>query len=143
MQQKNPAQNFFETMQSNIKDMMDGMPSANPFDVKSVMDAQRKNFEAMTNAMQGWQTIARRQAEMVTQFVQDNATMARSAMDATASPQDAMTRQADLMKAACEKTMLNTQELGEMMRKATIETANILGGSVSENIRKAAAKDSE
>ncbi|PZO78100.1 MAG: hypothetical protein DI626_12095 [Micavibrio aeruginosavorus] len=126
-------------MQSNIKDMMNGMPTANPFDVKSVMDVQRKNFEAMTNAMQGWQSIAQRQAEMVTQFVQDNATMARSAMDTTASPQDAMTRQAELVKAVCEKTMLNTQEIAEMMRKATVETANIMGS----NVKKAAAKDSE
>lgn len=142
MQQKNPAQEFMDTMQSSMKTMMDGTPTANPFDIKSIMEAQRKSMQAITEAnqrvMDNWQALARRQTEMVTQFVQDNSTMARDVLStAASSPQESLSRQADMMKAVYEKTLLNTRELAEMMRQSSVETADIIKGGMSAGAAKA------
>lgn len=129
MQQKNPADNFFSDIQSAMKKMMEANPAANPFDFKTIMETQRKNFQAITEAnqraMQGWQTLAQRQAEMVSKFVQDNSTLARDAMDASTT-QDKFAKQADAMKKAYETSLLNTRELTEILRQSTIETAEVI-----------------
>lgn len=140
MQQKNSAENFFNDMQTTLKDMVGTMPSAAPFDFKAVLEAQRKNFQAITEAnqraLQGWQTLAQRQAEMVSQFVQDNSGLARDAM-AEGTPQDKFARQTEIFKNACQKSILNTQELGEIMRKCTVDTAEVLNRRLSAGLSEA------
>lgn len=137
MQQKNPAETFFEDMQAKFKEMMVTTPAASPFDLKLVMEAQRKNMQAIAQAnqmvMQGWQTMAQRQAEMVSQFVQDNSSLARETMK-EGTAQDKFSKQADIAKKACEKSMLNSQELIEIMRKSTFETAEVLSKRMIDSI---------
>lgn len=133
MQQKNPAENFFSDMQSTLKDMMTSVPTASPFDFKAVMETQRKNIQAFTEmnqrAMQGWQALAQRQAEMMSQFVQDNSTLARETMT-EGTPQEKFARQTEVFKKAYEKSLLNTQELGEIVRKTTMDAADLLNRRV-------------
>ncbi len=129
MQQKNPAGNFFSDMQSTMKQMMESAPAANPFDFKTVLDAQRKNIQAITEAnqcvMNGWQTLAKRQAEMVAQFVQDNSGLAAQGLN-PAAPQETLTKQAELLKSVCEQTIQNAREITEIVRKNTADTAEIV-----------------
>lgn len=147
MQQKNSAENFLNDMQNTFKDMMNSVPASNPFDFKTILETQRKNFQAITEAnqraFQGWQTLAQRQTEMVSQFVQDNSGIAREAATES-TPQDKFARQAELIKTACEKSLLNSKELAEIMRKSTFETAEVLNRRVVASlaeIKTAAKKD--
>jgi phasin family protein len=146
MQQKNSAENFFSDMQSTMKQMMDAAPTGNPFDIRAVMEAQRKNMQALTEAnqcvMNGWQAMAKRQAEMVSQFVQDNSGLAAQSIS-PASPQDAMAKQADLLKTACSQAMENAREIAEIARKCTAETADVLNRRLTSGmgeIKKTASK---
>lgn len=137
MSQKSQTQNFFEDMQNKFQDMMGASPVAIPFDVRGIMELQRKNIQAITEAnqkmMDGWQTLAQRQSEMVGQFVQDNSTLMRETMK-EGTPQDKFARQAEVLKAACEKTLKNSKELGEIVRKNSLETADILGKRVMDTM---------
>lgn len=137
MQQKNPAESFFNDMQSTMKQLMGGTPTANPFDLKTVLEAQRKNIQALTEAnkraMQGWQTLAQRQTEMITQFVQDNSTLAREALTENA-PEDKFARQADMIKSAYETSMSNAQELVEMMTECTKDAAEVINRRVMASL---------
>ncbi len=137
MAQKHPAQNFFEDMQNKFQDMMSGAPIAPAFDVRSMMELQRKNMQAFTEAnqkvMDGWQTLAQRQTEMVSQFVQDNSNLMRETMK-EGTPQDKFGRQAEILKKSCELTLENSKELGEIVRKNSMETANILSKRVMDTM---------
>lgn len=137
MKSQNPAQAFFETMELTFKDMMATPKMPVAFDMKTVMDAQRKNMQAITEAnqraMTGWQTMAQRQAEMVSQFVQDNSALARETMK-EGTPQEKFSRQADILKKACQTSIANTQELAEMMRKNSMEAAELLNRRLVDTI---------
>lgn len=146
MQQKNSAGNFFSDMQSTMTQMMDAAPTGNPFDIRALMEAQRKNMQALTEAnqcmMNGWQAMAKRQAEMVSQFVQDNSGLAGQTIS-PAAPQEAMTKQAELLKATCTQAMENAREIAEIARKCTADTADVLNRRMMAGmgeIKKSAAK---
>ncbi len=146
MQQKNSAGNFFSDMQSTMNQMMDAAPTGNPFDIRAVMEAQRKNMQALTEAnqciMNGWQAMAKRQAEMVSQFVQDNSGLAGQAIS-PAAPQETMTKQAELLKATCTQVMENAREIAEIARKCTADTADVLNRRMMAGMgemKKSAAK---
>lgn len=137
MQQKKSAETIFSDMQSNFKDVLGNLPSTNPFDFKALFETQRKNFQALTEAnqraFQGWQSLAQRQAEMLGQFVQDNSGLARETMG-EGTPQSKFAKQAEIIKSAYEKSVLNTQELTEIMRKCSVDTAEVLNRRVVASI---------
>lgn len=149
MQQKNPAANFFSDMQSTMKQMLESAPTANPFDFKTVMEAQRKNMQALTEANQcainGWQALAKRQAEMVTQFVQDNSGLAAQGISPT-TPQETLAKQTELLKSVCEQTLQNAREITEIVRKNTADTAEIVNRRLMDGlgeIKNTAAKNTD
>ena len=129
MQQKNNAENFFVGMQAKLKEMMTSSPIAAGFDMKSAMEAQRKNMQAFAEAnekmMTTWQNLAKRQVEIMGQIVEDNTNLARESM-VDGTPAEKFSRQSDIMKSACEKTMSNSQELVEMMRQSSLETTEVI-----------------
>jgi phasin family protein len=137
MQQKNPAGNFFSDMQSTMKQMLDAAPAANPFDLKTVLEAQRKNMQALTEAnqcaMNGWQALAKRQAEMVSKFVQNNSGLASQTFSA-AAPQDTLAKQTEILKTVCEESLENAREIAEILRKNTAEAAEIVNRRVMAGI---------
>ena len=143
MQQKNPAENFFGDMQATLKQMASAAPTGFPFDFKTMMETQRKNIQALTEAnqraFQGWQTLAQRQTEMVTQFVQDNSGMAREAFSEN-TPEAKFAKQTEIVKAACEKSIQNTQELAEIARQCTTEASELISQRVVASL--AEIKDS-
>lgn len=128
MQQKNQFPNFFEGMQTSLEDLM---------------EAGRKNLQAMTEAnqrtMQGWQKMAARQAEMATQFMQDNSTLAREAMSMQ-EPENKLAKQAELMQSTVQKAMANAQELAEILRQTTTESAEVLGRRMKATMHDAKSK---
>lgn len=148
MQQKKSAGVFLNGMQSTLKDMMDAVPTSSPFDLKTMMDLQRKNFQAMTEAnqiaMTGWQALARKQAEMFTQMVQDNALIARAALCEN-TPDGQIAKQGEAMKSSYEKAMANNREMTRMMTECTQEAARLIGDRIAATMSelKACTKQSQ
>ena len=145
MQQKNSAENFFSDMQSTLKQMLNNVPSGYPFDFKTVMDAQRKNIQALTEANQrafeGWKTMAQRQTEMVSQFMQDNSGLARETFT-EGTPEAKFAKQTELLKTSYEKSVLCAQELTEIAQNCASEAAEVINQRVVASLGeiKASAK---
>ncbi len=124
MQQKNSDLGFFSGMADTMKKMMETSPVANPFDLQVIMEMQRKNMQAITEAnqraLQGWQTLAQRQTEMVAEFTQNNAGAPSK------NAEENIMQTTDRVKAACEKGMANSRELGEIIRQSGTEAAEVI-----------------
>jgi phasin family protein len=111
----------------------------------AAMAAQRRNIEALTTAnqlaMEGMQSVARRQMEIVRQSMEEMASMATALMS-PAAPEARLERQAELAKSAFERTLSNLKELGEMVSKSNAEAADVINRRIGEMLDevKAAAK---
>jgi phasin family protein len=109
------------------------------------METQRKNIQALTEAnqrtMEGWQALAQRQAEMISKMVQNNSAFAGRAF-AEGTPEEKIAQQTELVKAAYENTVANSQEIADFVSKCTKETADVINKRVvaSLNEIKACAK---
>lgn len=109
----------------------------NGFDVEAVLAGQRRNFEAFTAANQaaieGFQAVAERQAEILRQSV-DEASRAVKELLAAGSPEEKAARQADLAKAAYERAVAHTRELAEIVARSQNEAFNVLNKRVTEGL---------
>lgn len=145
MQQKPSPENFFSDVQSTLKQMITNVPSGYPFDFKTMMETQRKNVQAITEAnqraFQGWQALAQRQTEMVSQFMQDNSGLARDSF-AEGTPEAKFAKQTELLKSSYETSVQNSQELVELAQKCAMETAEVINQRVVASLSeiKASAK---
>lgn len=106
-------------------------------DVSALMDAQRKNLEAIAAAnkvtLEGMQTIARRQAEIMAQAVTEASSMAQQLAGAT-NPQDAGAKHADLVRQAFEKALANMRELAELFSKTNSEAFDLINKRFTESV---------
>jgi phasin family protein len=109
----------------------------NGFDVEAVLAGQRRNIEAFAAANQaafeGLQTIAKRQAEMVRQSV-DETNKAVKEMFAAGSPEEKAARQAELTKAAFERAVSNTRELTQLVARSQSEAIDVLNKRVAASL---------
>ena len=100
-------------------------------DMQSVMNSQRKNMEALTEAnklaLEGMQAVFKRQAEILRQSIEEGSAMTKDmSASAGASPQDTIAKQTDLTKTAFEKALANAKELSEIVAKANGEAVDLL-----------------
>ena len=106
-------------------------------DLEKVASAQRKNVEALTSANQlateGFQAIARRQAEIMRQTIEEAGKSMRDLMEHSA-PEDRMVKQTELAKAAFETALSNMRELAEMVAKANSEAFDVINRRVAESL---------
>jgi len=106
-------------------------------DVDAMIASQRKNFEAMTAANQtvaeGFQTLARRQAEMAQEALAD---LQKASQEVLTSAEigDRAAKQADLVKMAFQMTLANIRELTDMASKSTNETFEVVNKRVVESL---------
>lgn len=107
------------------------------FDPQQVLEAQRKNIEAITNAnrvaYEGAQAMAQRQAEIF-QTTMEEASKVMNEMAASGAPEDRMAKQAELCRQAFEKAIANMRELAEMGAKSNSEAQDLINKRVSESI---------
>jgi phasin family protein len=105
------------------------------FDVESLVSAQRKNLEALTQANQlaveGAQAIARRQVELTRQVV-DEASAALREWTQPGAPEDRFAKNAEFAKHAFEKSVANAREIAELLTKANSEAFNVINKRVAE-----------
>lgn len=105
-------------------------------DSKALIETQRKNIEAMTQAnrvaFEGIQAIAQRQGEIVRQAMQETAD-AMQQLNTAGTPEERVAKQADLAKHSFETALKNVKELTEMGAKSNNEAIELLNKRVSEN----------
>lgn len=108
-----------------------------PFDMQAIMDIQRKNVEAMTEAQQlavhGMQSFAQRQSEIVSQIMEDNSVIAKEMMG-EGSPEEKMAKNADMFKTVYERTIKNMTDLSEMIQKSNEEASGVISNRVSASM---------
>ena len=116
------------------------------FDVEAVLASQRKNIEALTQANQlaveGVQAVARRQAEIAREAIDEASTVLRDIVQPTA-PEERIAKQAELLKQTFERSLANTRELALMLAKANTEAFDVVAKRVAqgfEEIREEAKK---
>lgn len=106
-------------------------------DMDAIMASQRKNIEALTNAnklaFEGIQAVARRQADVMRQMIEEISGMVSEMMSAS-SPEERVSKQADLAKTAYEKVLGNMKELAEMLAKSNTEAAEVITSRISESL---------
>lgn len=109
------------------------------FDMQAVMDAQRKNIEALTAAnqaaVQGMQAVAQRQAEILSQVVSEISSVAQQLANASSTPQELTSKQAELARKAFEQALANARELAEMVSKSNTEAFAIINKRVTESLQ--------
>ncbi len=105
------------------------------FDFDAVLELQKKNFDAITAANQvaaeGAQALAKRQAEMLQQAMEEVSKMIES-FSKIDNPQAVAAAQADLLKGAFVKSVDNTRELADLMTKSNTEASDALNTRVVE-----------
>ncbi len=106
-------------------------------DVEAILSSQRKNIEALTAANQlaaeGFQAVLRRQAEILRSSVEEASGYVNDVLTA-GTPEAKAAKQAELVKAAFEKSLANARELAELIAKSNTEAADVLSKRVSESL---------
>jgi phasin family protein len=110
---------------------MPGMP-----DMQAMMDAQRRNIEALSHAnklaMEGAQAIARRNMEILQQSMSEMASAMQAMMAVDGAPADKAAKQAEMMKAAYERAMGNMREIAELIQRSNGEALEVLNKRFAE-----------
>lgn len=106
-------------------------------DMEALMNTQRKNIEALTNAnkvaVEGMQSIAKRQAEMLSESMAAVSEAAKE-ISSVKSPQEFTTKEVELTKEALEKALSNMRELAELVGKSNSEAFEVMNNRFNESL---------
>lgn len=109
----------------------------NTLDVNQLFSTGRRNMEAANEATQvvveSAQTISRRQAEVARANI-DNAIKVSKELLTTTTPETAISKQSDLMKAFFENTLANLREVSELVTKSSFEAFDVLNRRTAESL---------
>lgn len=137
----NPTDPFAAFDPRNFMDLgklgPDAMRLPAGFDMSALVEAQRRNVEAMTRANQvaaeGVQALAQRHGEMLRQGL-EQAGQALRALMAAGSPEDKAARQTDLAREALERATANARELVEIAARAQHEAGDVLARRLAASL---------
>ena len=105
--------------------------------IESVVESQKKNLEALTSAnrvaFEGMQAVAKRQAEIL-QETMNEASKAVDSVAKAGSPPEMAAKQLEIAKQAFDKAIGNMRELAEMVSKANEAAANTVNGRISATL---------
>jgi phasin family protein len=128
-------------LDQNFTDMFDPRKYMDQFqmpglDNKGLIEAHRKNIEAMTEAnrvaFEGAQAMARRQTEIVREAM-DEAAKAMSQVQNAGSNEERVAKQTEIAKNAFETALKHARELAEMSAKSQNEALELLNKRVAES----------
>jgi phasin family protein len=109
----------------------------NSVDVNQIFSTGRRNLEAANAATQvvveSVQTISRRQAEVARANI-DNAIKISKELLTTTTPETAISKQSDLVKAFFENTLTNLREMSELVTKSSFEAFDVLNRRTAESL---------
>lgn len=105
-------------------------------DVDAVVTAQRKNFEALSQASQlaveGARAIAQRQGEMAQQTVERASALVREWTQPGAL-EDRLANNVEAAKQAFENSLAHVRELNELTTKASTDVFSVIARRVAES----------
>lgn len=106
-------------------------------DMSGIIASQQKNLEALTvankTAIAGIQAVATRQAEIMKQTMTATASAAEDMLK-SGTPQEAATKQADLVKSTFEKALSDMTEIAEMVAKSNSEASDAINKRITESL---------
>ncbi len=106
-------------------------------DMQALVSSQRRNLEALAAANQlaveGLQTVAKRQTEIFRQMMEE-ASQAMKDVMAAGSPEAKASRQTDLVKEAFTRAVANMRELAEMVAKSQGEAFDVINKRVTDSL---------
>lgn len=106
-------------------------------DVEALMAAQQRNFDAMSVAsklaVEGFQLVAQRQAEIVRDAVEQT-TAAAQAYATLTTPEDKLAQQAKYAKAAFQNSLDNVREISGMVSKTATDAAEVMNKRFVEGL---------
>lgn len=109
----------------------------NSVDFNQLFSTQRRNIEALTAANQaaieGVQTIARRQAEIARTNV-ESALKASKDILTSGTPETNLAKQAELTKSFFEGALSNLREVTELVTKSSFEVFDVLNQRAAESL---------
>ena len=132
--QTNPFADMFETFTKSMPQFpAAGLPG---FDMDSAVKAGQANLEAIKEAgritVEGVQTLAKRQQEMLTEAV---SALQDSAKDLTSgNATDAMPNPLEAARKGLETSVANARELAEIASKSQTEAWSVLGQRWQDNV---------
>lgn len=107
-------------------------------DSKAMVEAQKKNLETLINANQtaltGTQELFKRQAEMMQQALSDATEAAKELASTGVDPKALVAKQTELIQTAFEKTLANSHEISDMVKKKQEEVAQVVNKRVTESL---------
>jgi len=125
-----PGAEEFQKMLSQMK--VPGMP-----DVEALMRAHQRNMEALSEAnriaLEGAQAVTKRNMEIMQQTMAE-LTGTLQALATSQAPQDKAAKQAELLKAAYERAVANSREVGDLIQRANGEAMGALNARVAAAI---------
>lgn len=106
-------------------------------DMDALVASQKKNLEALSSAnrvaFEGLQAIAKRQAEIL-QETMNETSKAMDQLSKAGSPPDVAAQQAQIAKSAFERALANMRELAEMVSKANQDATNTINSRISATL---------
>lgn len=109
-----------------------------PLNMQSLLEIQRKNLQTMTQAQQmaieNFQAIALRQAELLSQIMESQSALTSELMK-EGNPEDKIAKNAEAIKNSYEQAIANAAEISEMVKRANAEAVGLLNKRVSASIR--------
>ena len=105
--------------------------------IEAVVESQKKNLEALTSAnrvaFEGLQAVAKRQAEIL-QETMNEASKAVDSVSKAGSPPEMAAKQLEIAKQAFDKAIGNMRELAEMVAKANEAAASTVNTRISATL---------
>lgn len=105
--------------------------------IEAVVASQKKNLEALTSAnrvaFEGLQAVAKRQAEIL-QETMNEASKAVDSVSKAGSPPEMAAKQLEIAKQAFDKAIGNMRELAEMVAKANEAAASTVNSRISATL---------
>ncbi len=106
-------------------------------DATAILESQKRNMEAIVQAnrlsFEGTQALMHRQGEIIRQAVEE-ASRAVQSFSAAGTPDEVLSKQAELVKDSFERTLSNVRELAEMGAKSNQEAVEVLNKRVSDSL---------
>lgn len=106
-------------------------------DVNEIIESHKKNLEALTTANQtaiaGIQAVVTRQAEIM-QHTMTATASAVEGLSHSGTPQEATSKQAEMMKSTFGKALADMTEIAEMVAKSNMEASAAINKRLSESL---------
>ncbi len=115
-----------------------GHPKGLPYDLGGILEAQRKNLKAITDAqeiaMEGFQSIARQQSEFVSSMIANQSSL-MGLLTKEGTPEEKIARHADLARMQYNAAIHDIRQMQDTMHKIIRNAADVLHHNVASHMK--------